>query len=65
LRWTSRNAEDLGADRLITFAGLVAEKKASPAADCGLGFRVHRQIAWAKLRARRDSAALATNKLLS
>jgi hypothetical protein len=43
----------------------VAEKKASPAADRGLGFRVHRQIAWAKLRARRDSAAIATNKLLS
>ena len=33
--------------------------------DCGLGGRVHPQIAWAKLRALRDGAAIATKKLWS
>ena len=33
--------------------------------DCGLGGRVHSQIAWAKLRALRDGAALASKKLWS
>jgi hypothetical protein len=32
---------------------------------CGLGGRVHPQIAWAKLRALRDGAAIATKKLWS
>jgi hypothetical protein len=34
-------------------------------ADCGLGGRVRPQIAWAKLRALRDGAAIATKKLWS
>jgi 5-methyltetrahydropteroyltriglutamate--homocysteine methyltransferase len=33
--------------------------------DCGLGGRVHPQIAWAELRALRDGAALASKKLWS
>jgi len=33
--------------------------------DCGLGGRVHPQIAWAKLRALRDGAAIASKKLWS
>ena len=33
--------------------------------DCGLGNRVHPQIAWAKLRALRDGAAIASKKLWS
>jgi 5-methyltetrahydropteroyltriglutamate--homocysteine methyltransferase len=33
--------------------------------DCGLGDRVHSQIAWAKLRALRDGAAIASKKLWS
>ena len=31
--------------------------------DCGLSGRVHPQIAWAKLRALRDGAAIASRKL--
>jgi 5-methyltetrahydropteroyltriglutamate--homocysteine methyltransferase len=31
--------------------------------DCGLGGRVHPQIAWAKLRSLRDGAAIASKKL--
>ena len=33
--------------------------------DCGLGGRVHPQIAWAKLRALRDGATIASKKLWS
>jgi len=33
--------------------------------DCGLGGRVHPRIAWAKLRALRDGAAIASKKLWS
>jgi 5-methyltetrahydropteroyltriglutamate--homocysteine methyltransferase len=33
--------------------------------DCGLGGRVHPQIAWAKLRALRDGSATASKKLWS
>ena len=33
--------------------------------DCGLGGRVHPQIAWAKLRALHDGAAIASKKLWS
>jgi methionine synthase II (cobalamin-independent) len=33
--------------------------------DCGLGGRVHPQIAWAKLRALRDDTAIASKKLWS
>ena len=33
--------------------------------DCGLGSRVHPQIAWPKLRALRDGAAIAREKLWS
>ena len=33
--------------------------------DCGLGGRVHPQIAWAKLRVLRDGAAIASKKLWS
>jgi 5-methyltetrahydropteroyltriglutamate--homocysteine methyltransferase len=32
-------------------------------ADCGLGGRVHPQIAWAKLRALRAGAAIPSKKL--
>ena len=33
--------------------------------DCGLGGRVRPQIAWAKVRALRDGAAIASKKLWS
>ena len=31
--------------------------------DCGLGGRIHPQLAWAKLRALREGADLATEQL--
>ena len=36
-----------------------------PGTDCGLGGRVHAQIGWAKLRALRHGAAIASKKLWS
>jgi hypothetical protein len=33
--------------------------------DCGLSAHLHPQIAWAKLRARRDGAAILNEKLWS
>jgi 5-methyltetrahydropteroyltriglutamate--homocysteine methyltransferase len=44
-------------------ATLVQEQRST---DCGVGGRrVHPQIAWAKLRALRDGAAIASKKLWS
>ena len=53
------------ADRIITFAELVGRENVIAGTDCGLGGRVHPQIAWAKRRALRDGAALASKKLWS
>lgn len=44
---------------------LVGRENVIPGTDYGLGGRVHPQIAWAKLRALRDGAALASQKLWS
>jgi 5-methyltetrahydropteroyltriglutamate--homocysteine methyltransferase len=40
-------------------------RKTIAGTDCGLGGRVHPQIAWAKLRAPWDGAAIASKKLWS
>ena len=56
---------EMVADRIIMFAELVGQENVIAGTDCGLGGRVHPQIAWAKLRALRDGAALASKKLWS
>jgi methionine synthase II (cobalamin-independent) len=56
---------ELVADRLITFAEVVGQESVIAGTDRGLGGRVHPQIAWAKLRALRDGAAIASKKLWS
>jgi len=43
---------ELVANRIITFAELVGQENVIAGTDCGLGGRVHPQIAWPKLRAR-------------
>ena len=53
------------ADRIITFVEIVGQENVIAGTDCGLGGRVHPQIAWAKLRALRDGAAIASKKLWS
>jgi len=54
----------LVADRILAFTAIVGRENVIAGTDCGLGGRVHPQIAWAKLRALRDGAALASNKFV-
>jgi 5-methyltetrahydropteroyltriglutamate--homocysteine methyltransferase len=54
---------ELVADRICRFADLVGRERVIASTDCGLGGRVHPQIAWAKLEALAQGAALATKRL--
>ena len=56
---------ELVADRILRFANLVGRERVIASTDCGLGGRVHPQIAWAKLAALVAGAALATRRLWS
>jgi 5-methyltetrahydropteroyltriglutamate--homocysteine methyltransferase len=56
---------ELVADRIIRFANLVGRENVIASTDCGLGGRVHPQIAWAKLDTLARGAALATKRLWS
>jgi 5-methyltetrahydropteroyltriglutamate--homocysteine methyltransferase len=49
--------------RIQRFARLVGRENVVASTDCGLGLRCHPQIAWAKLKALSDGAALATRAL--
>jgi 5-methyltetrahydropteroyltriglutamate--homocysteine methyltransferase len=51
------------ADRLIAYANVVGRENVVTGTGCGLGGRVHPQIAWAKLRAMVEGARLATERL--
>ena len=53
----------LVAERIARFAKLVGRERIIAATDCGLGGRVHPQIAWAKLEALAQGAALASRQL--
>jgi len=54
---------ELVADRIRRFADIVGRERVIAATDCGLGGRVHPQIAWAKLEALAQGAALASKQL--
>jgi 5-methyltetrahydropteroyltriglutamate--homocysteine methyltransferase len=54
---------ELVADRIVQYANLVGRENVIAGTDCGLGLRVHPQIAWAKLKALSEGAALATKQL--
>ena len=54
---------ELVADRILRFAKFVGRERVIAATDCGLGGRVHPQIAWAKLKALAEGAALASRQL--
>jgi 5-methyltetrahydropteroyltriglutamate--homocysteine methyltransferase len=54
---------ELVAERIVRFTSLVGRERVIAATDCGLGGRVHPQIAWAKLEALVEGAALATKQL--
>ncbi|HVG51895.1 MAG TPA: cobalamin-independent methionine synthase II family protein [Xanthobacteraceae bacterium] len=51
------------ADRIINFAKAVGPEKVVASTDCGLGGRVHPQVAWAKLKTLREGADLAGKQL--
>ncbi len=54
---------ELVAERILRFAELVGRERVIASTDCGLGGRVHPQIAWAKLEALAQGAALASRQL--
>ena len=51
------------ADRIVRLANLVGRERVIAGTDCGLGGRVHPDIAWAKLEALAQGAALASRQL--
>jgi 5-methyltetrahydropteroyltriglutamate--homocysteine methyltransferase len=51
------------AERILRFARVVGRDRVIASTDCGLGGRVHPQIAWAKLEALAAGAKLATAEL--
>ena len=54
---------ELVAQRTRRFARLVGAENVIAGADCGFGGRSHPQIAWAKLKALAEGAALAVKAL--
>jgi 5-methyltetrahydropteroyltriglutamate--homocysteine methyltransferase len=54
---------ELVAERIDRFASLVGRERVIASTDCGLGGRIHPQIAWAKLEALSEGARLATERL--
>ena len=54
---------ELVAERLLRFADLAGRERVIASTDCGLGGRVHPDIAWAKLEALAQGAALASRRL--
>ena len=54
---------ELVADRIVRWAETVGRDSIIASTDCGLGGRVHPQIAWAKLESLAKGAELATKRL--
>ena len=54
---------ELVADRILRWSQLVGRENVIAGTDCGMGMRVHPQIAWAKLKALSEGAALASKEL--
>ena len=56
---------ELVADRICRFAECVGRENVIASTDCGLGGRVHPDIAWAKLEMLAQGAAIASKRLWS
>jgi 5-methyltetrahydropteroyltriglutamate--homocysteine methyltransferase len=54
---------ELVAHRLVTYAKIVGRENVVAGTDCGLGARVHDDVAWAKLDAMAKGAELASTEL--
>jgi 5-methyltetrahydropteroyltriglutamate--homocysteine methyltransferase len=53
----------LVADRILRYTAIVGRENVIAGTDCGLGSRVHAELAWAKLRALVEGAQLASKNL--
>jgi len=53
----------LVADRILRYIAIVGRENVIAGTDCGLGSRVHAELAWAKLRALVEGAQLASKNL--
>jgi 5-methyltetrahydropteroyltriglutamate--homocysteine methyltransferase len=51
------------AERLVRYAEIVGKENVVAGTDCGLGGRIHPELAWAKLKALAEGAELASRKL--
>jgi 5-methyltetrahydropteroyltriglutamate--homocysteine methyltransferase len=51
------------ADRIMRYAEAVGRENVIAGTDCGMGGRIHPQVAWAKLRSLSAGAALASKRL--
>lgn len=54
---------ELVADRIERFASVVGKENVMASTDCGLGGRIHPQIAWAKLEVLSAGAQIASRRL--
>ncbi len=54
---------ELVAWRIKNFASVIGRENVIAGTDCGLGYRVHPQIAWAKLKTLAEGARLASDEL--
>jgi 5-methyltetrahydropteroyltriglutamate--homocysteine methyltransferase len=54
---------ELVAERIERFAAVVGRERVIASTDCGLGGRIHPQIAWAKLESLAQGARIATERL--
>jgi 5-methyltetrahydropteroyltriglutamate--homocysteine methyltransferase len=54
---------ELVAERILRFAELVGRENVIAGTDCGLGGRVHAEVAWAKLEVLTEGARLASKEL--
>jgi 5-methyltetrahydropteroyltriglutamate--homocysteine methyltransferase len=54
---------ELVCERIMRFANVVGRERVIASTDCGLGGRIHPQIAWAKLESLAKGAALASRQL--
>ena len=55
----------LVADRILRYTAIVGRENVIAGTDCGLGGRVHADLAWAKLRTLVEGARLASTFLWS
>ena len=54
---------ELVAERIGRFADVVGKERVIASTDCGLGGRIHADIAWANLEALAQGADIATKRL--